>query len=77
MSTMLRTWRAEAQLDANSAATGVGVSLPTWSRWETGRRRVPAERVLDVERITGISRHDLRPDLYPREPAPSTDHGRA
>lgn len=30
-------------------------------------KRVPAERVLDVEAITGVSRHDLRPDLYPRE----------
>lgn len=27
--------------------------------------RVPAERVLDIERITGISRSELRPDLYP------------
>jgi DNA-binding transcriptional regulator YdaS (Cro superfamily) len=32
-------------------------------------RRVPAERVLEVERVTGISRHELRPDLYP----PPTD----
>lgn len=31
---------------------------------------VPAERVLDVERATDgrITRHDLRPDLYPLEP---------
>lgn len=29
--------------------------------------RVPAECVLSVEAATGISRHDLRPDLYPRE----------
>lgn len=29
--------------------------------------RLPAERVLEVERATGISRHELRPDLYPRE----------
>ena len=29
--------------------------------------RVPAERVLAVERISGISRHKLRPDLYPVE----------
>jgi DNA-binding transcriptional regulator YdaS (Cro superfamily) len=28
---------------------------------------VPAVRVLQIERITGVSRHDLRPDLYPRE----------
>lgn len=34
-------------------------------------RGIPAERVLDVERATGgqVSRHDLRPDLYPREAA--------
>lgn len=34
------------------------------SQW----RRVPAERVLDVERVTGISRSELRPDLYPLSP---------
>ncbi|RQZ17257.1 chaperone [Burkholderia sp. Bp9031] len=27
--------------------------------------RVPSERVLEIERISGISRHELRPDLYP------------
>lgn len=27
--------------------------------------RVPAERVLVVERVTGLSRHLLRPDIYP------------
>jgi DNA-binding transcriptional regulator YdaS (Cro superfamily) len=26
--------------------------------------RVPAERVLDVERLTGVSRHVLRPDIF-------------
>jgi DNA-binding transcriptional regulator YdaS (Cro superfamily) len=31
--------------------------------------RLPAERVLEIERLTRISRHDLRPDLYPRETA--------
>jgi DNA-binding transcriptional regulator YdaS (Cro superfamily) len=30
------------------------------SQW----RRVPAERVLDVARITGIPKEELRPDLY-------------
>lgn len=29
-----------------------------------------AESVLKVEAETGVSRHDLRPDLYPRESAP-------
>ncbi|MND81871.1 hypothetical protein D3C80_736810 [compost metagenome] len=30
------------------------------SQW----KKVPAERVLEVERITGISRHELRPDVF-------------
>ncbi|WP_083937514.1 transcriptional regulator [Sphingomonas sp. PR090111-T3T-6A] len=29
-----------------------------------------AEDVFTVEAATGVSRHDLRPDLYPRESAP-------
>jgi DNA-binding transcriptional regulator YdaS (Cro superfamily) len=32
-------------------------------------KMVPPQHVLEVERITGVSRHDLRPDLYPREEA--------
>jgi DNA-binding transcriptional regulator YdaS (Cro superfamily) len=27
--------------------------------------RVPAERVLVIEKLTKVSRHELRPDLYP------------
>ena len=49
-----------------SLASDLNISSSAISMWE----RVPAERVLDVERITGVSRHDLRPDLYPtQEPA--------
>jgi hypothetical protein len=33
----------------------------------TSAARVRIERELDVERVTGVSRHQLRPDLYPRE----------
>lgn len=39
----------------------IGVTSQAVSQW----RRVPAERVLDVERATGVPRHHLRPDLYP------------
>lgn len=35
------------------------------SQWE----KVPAERVLEVERVTGVPRGVLRPDLYPPEQA--------
>lgn len=33
--------------------------------------RVPAERVLAIEEASGVSRHDLRPDLYPKPPKSS------
>ncbi len=26
--------------------------------------RIPAEKVLQVEKLTGISRHELRPDVF-------------
>ena len=49
----------------NALAASLKITAPAISQWE----RVPAERVLDVERATGISRHILRGDLYPREDA--------
>lgn len=38
-----------------------GITHGAVSQWET----VPAERVLIVEQITGIPRHEIRPDIYP------------
>lgn len=32
------------------------------SQW----RRVPTERIVDVERVSGVDREKLRPDLYRR-----------
>lgn len=34
------------------------------SKW-LERAYIPAEAVLPIERATGVSRHELRPDLYP------------
>lgn len=44
-------------------ARKLGIKAPSIVQW----RSVPPLRVLEVERITKISRHDLRPDLYPRD----------
>lgn len=41
-------------------ARQIGISQPSVSNWS----RVPAERVLAVEAITGVDRKILRPDLY-------------
>lgn len=34
--------------------------------WLNRDKKVPAEYVLPIERATGISRHELRPDIYPK-----------
>ncbi len=39
----------------------IGITSQAVSQWH----RVPALRVLDVEKGTGVPRHILRPDLYP------------
>lgn len=45
-------------------AAKLNVTKQAITKW---RRRVPAERVLGIEAATGgaVTRHDLRPDLYP------------
>jgi TorA maturation chaperone TorD len=58
--------------EAISAAGGVselarrmGIAQPSLSNWA----RVPAERVAQVEAVTGVSRRLLRPDLFGAETA--------
>src|SRR5664279_2822496 len=41
-------------------ARQVGISQPSVSNWV----RIPAERVVSVEAVTGVDREILRPDLY-------------
>jgi DNA-binding transcriptional regulator YdaS (Cro superfamily) len=41
-------------------ANGLGISRAAVSLWT----KVPAEMVVEVEKITGIPREQLRPDLY-------------
>lgn len=41
------------------------------SQWSLGHLRVTAERAVQIEEATdgAITRHELRPDLYPKPPA--------
>jgi TorA maturation chaperone TorD len=52
-------------------ARKIGISQPSLSNWT----RVPAERVIAIEQITGIDRAILRPDLY-RQPVGEVDAAR-
>jgi DNA-binding transcriptional regulator YdaS (Cro superfamily) len=47
-----------------SLANGLGIKHTSLHAW----RRVPAERVLEFERLTGISRYIVRPDVYGPRP---------
>jgi DNA-binding transcriptional regulator YdaS (Cro superfamily) len=49
-------------------ARKLGITPQAVSNWHQ-RGRVPAVRVLEIEQITGVSRHSLRPDIYPIEVA--------
>lgn len=43
-------------------ARAMGLNRSQITRWE--QNGVPASRVVEVERVTGIPRYKLRPDLY-------------
>jgi DNA-binding transcriptional regulator YdaS (Cro superfamily) len=45
-------------------AAALGIVVQSLRDW----KRVPPHRVLQVEKITGIDREKLRPDLYPPGP---------
>jgi DNA-binding transcriptional regulator YdaS (Cro superfamily) len=63
--------RALSRFDGNQSrfAAAIGTSQQLVSYWIRNGKELPAEFVLKTEAETGISRHDLRPDLYPREDA--------
>jgi TorA maturation chaperone TorD len=50
-------------------AQKIGISQPSVSNWS----RVPAERVISVEAVTGVARDVLRPDLYGAQPSGTID----
>ncbi|HFF6210875.1 TPA: transcriptional regulator [Stenotrophomonas maltophilia] len=48
-------------------ARRLGVVAMTVTQWKR-RGQIPAERCLEVEAATGISRYALRPDVYGPDP---------
>lgn len=57
----LISWLNEQRGRRTELATKLGCGPNAISQWE----QVPVRRVLEVSRITGIPRHELRPDMYP------------
>jgi DNA-binding transcriptional regulator YdaS (Cro superfamily) len=48
-------------MNVSAIARALSITPSAIHQWH----RVPAERVIEFERVTGIPRHELRPDLYP------------
>ena len=55
----------EKGITQSALAQRMGVNKSTVALWVL--RRIPAERVIEIERETGIHRCKLRPDIYPSE----------
>ncbi|MGQ5267698.1 transcriptional regulator [Xanthomonas arboricola] len=51
-------------------ASQLGIRSASISEWKS-RGRVPVERVRLIESVTGISKHELRPDIFGPTPAPA------
>ncbi|PKP92254.1 MAG: hypothetical protein CVT77_09525 [Alphaproteobacteria bacterium HGW-Alphaproteobacteria-16] len=60
----------EAYGSQEATADAFGVAQSTVSRWLSQSKQLPVEYVLQAELDTEISRHWLRPDIYP------VDHAR-
>lgn len=59
----IKSFRTAKKLSLEAFGAPFGVNKSSVLRWE--ERKVPADRVLDIERHWGIPRRELRPDLYP------------
>ena len=51
-------------------ARKIGIAQPSVSNWS----QVPAQRVIAVEAATGVSRRELRPDLYDESETAAAEH---
>ncbi len=53
------------KLNKSQIALHFGITRQAVQEWFTNQ--VPANRVIELEKITNIPRHELRPDIYPPE----------
>jgi DNA-binding transcriptional regulator YdaS (Cro superfamily) len=65
----------------SALAKALNVTKGAVSQWQEPGRKAPAKHCVAIERLTGISRHKLRPDIFGREerkevkPPPSPKNG--
>ena len=59
----LKAFRKKQKLSQQQLASLLDVDRVTVARWETGIRKIGAEKLSDISAKTGIPRTKLRPDL--------------
>lgn len=61
----LKTYLSKERGTASRLARALGVSAVTVHEWTTGKKRVPAERCVEIERATdgAVTCEELRPDV--------------
>jgi DNA-binding transcriptional regulator YdaS (Cro superfamily) len=71
-SRQLESLKRAVQIYGSQSATarGLGVSQAAVWKWCHGKVALPPQHVLAVEAATGVSKHDLRPDIYPLDNVP-------
>ena len=62
MKSPLAEYRKAHRKTLEEIGAALGVNKSTILRWEDNQ--VPVERLADVEKVTGISRQELRPDIF-------------
>ena len=60
----MKKWREENGFNQLKAGQSVGVDRVTWWRWEKQGKPIDLHLVPKVSEVTGISRHELRPDFF-------------
>jgi plasmid maintenance system antidote protein VapI len=69
----LAAYMLENDMTDGNLAACLGVSDELVRLWRHGRRPISAKRAIEISKVTGIPRHQLRPDLWDApDPSPPT-----
>jgi transcriptional regulator with XRE-family HTH domain len=60
---VLRDYRTKNHMTQRALAELVGVERVTVARWESGKRKIGKDKLVEISEKTKISKRDLRPDL--------------